>query len=64
MEEVVKAAFPVGEQRAALWLELGRRPNPGCRHCNGKGYTGVNDEGKYVLCRCVKPRPTKQVVDG
>ena len=60
--EVGAPVFPDGEQRAALWLKLGKRPNPGCSRCHGRGYTGRNvTTGKYILCRCVKTRPTKEL---
>lgn len=40
------------------WVELGQRPNPGCRRCHGRGYTGRNlTTGNVIQCRCVKERP-------
>ncbi len=40
------------------WVELGKRPNPGCRRCYGRGYTGRDlVTGNMIICRCVKPRP-------
>ena len=43
------------------WVELGKRPNPGCNHCHGRGWIGRDVvTGEVIVCRCVKKRPTRQ----
>lgn len=42
------------------WVQLDKRPNPGCKHCHGRGHTGFNKTiQEYVPCKCVKARPRK-----
>jgi len=44
------------------WVELGKRPNPGCKRCHGRGYTGRDTvTNTVILCRCVKKRPVRGV---
>ena len=39
------------------WIKLDKRPNPGCRHCHGRGHLGKNlSTNTYIPCRCVKKR--------
>lgn len=39
------------------WEQLGRKPKPNCRFCHGQGHNGYNlSLGKYVPCRCTKPK--------
>jgi len=46
--------------RTGDWVKLHKRPNPGCKRCHGRGYTGIDTvTKKYVLCRCVERRPVK-----
>jgi len=39
------------------WKELGKRPNPGCSRCHGRGYTGFDLHTRSCLVswarRCV-----------
>lgn len=43
------------------WVELERRPNPGCKRCHGRGHIGFNKPiSEYVICKCVKKRPSKE----
>ena len=46
------------------WTRMGMRPNPGCKHCHGRGTRGYNSTfGQYKVCKCVKRRPIKKVDD-
>lgn len=46
------------EIASGRWKKLGKRPNPGCKRCHGRGYIGVDVVTKTVIeCRCVKKRP-------
>jgi len=48
-------------QETGKWVELGKRPNPGCKHCHGHGFTGRDvATNEYILCKCVKKRPTRK----
>lgn len=50
------------ERLSGKWVELERRPNPGCKRCHGRGHLGRDvTTDQYVLCRCVKKRPKKKV---
>lgn len=45
-------------QRTGEWVELGKRPNPGCKKCHGRGHRGKDIvTNRYVPCKCVKARP-------
>lgn len=40
------------------WIRLDWKPNPACKKCHGRGWTGYNVTLKeYVPCVCVKKRP-------
>jgi len=46
------------EIASGRWKELGKRPNPGCRRCHGRGYIGFDMiTHKVIECICVKRRP-------
>ena len=50
-------------QKTGNWVELGQRPNPGCKRCRGRGWTGRDvTTGEYIPCKCVKARPTKNTM--
>ena len=39
------------------WKELGKRPDPGCKKCYGRGYIGRDIVTNRVIeCLCVKKR--------
>ena len=47
-------------QMDGRWVELGRRPNPGCKRCHGRGHLGRDvTTNEYVPCKCVKARPVR-----
>lgn len=32
-------------------------PNPSCKHCHGRGYTGIrHDTGEPLPCKCIWPK--------
>ena len=31
-------------------------PNPNCRHCYGRGYTGKRKTGEPIACVCIQPK--------
>jgi len=37
-----------------------RKPNSGCKHCYGRGYTGITLTGEPVACTCIFPARTGQ----
>lgn len=39
---------------AGDWAYFGKKPKSSCKKCYGRGYQGVNDLGKYVVCPCVR----------
>lgn len=40
--------------------QLAKLASEGCRHCGGRGYTGINIEtDKYIICRCSKRKLSK-----
>ena len=40
------------------WVELGKRPNPGCKKCHGRGWVGREiTSNRVIICKCVKKRP-------
>lgn len=42
------------------WEELGKRPNPGCKRCHGRGWIGRDVvTGNVIQCKCVKKRPMR-----
>lgn len=48
------------EIKSGLWVGMDKRPNPGCKHCHGRGYTGLDiAKNKLIICKCVKKRPKK-----
>ncbi len=53
------------EIASGKWKELGKRPNPGCKRCHGRGYIGRDVvSGNVIECRCVKKRPVSSKVRG
>ena len=43
------------------WIELGKRPKPGCKHCHGRGWIGRDIvTNKVIVCKCVKKRPERR----
>jgi len=57
-EDALQKAMASGK-----WVELEKRPNPGCKHCHGRGHRGFNSIAKeYVICKCVKKRQKKEKV--
>jgi hypothetical protein len=49
-EEMMKKFFGDGQ-----WIALEKLPEPNCKHCYGRGYSGYNTtERKYLPCRCTK----------
>ena len=56
-----KKELPPFEQIQLAAKESGttlRKPNSGCRHCYGRGYTGKNLTGEPIACTCIFPART------
>lgn len=41
--------------KAGFTIPVGQKPKASCSKCYGRGHIGRNDQGRYLLCTCVKP---------
>ena len=46
---------------AGFLQPLTDKPKPSCKKCFGRGYIGINDNGKYVPCTCCCKAPKEKL---